>query len=248
MELKTVNDFIAFSLSSRTIAFKAIYAEITGDIVAGLLLSQIVFWHLPSKSGYSKLRVEKNGKWWIAKKRTDWFEEVWISDRQYDRIIKILGAKTKYNKHGLGIVDVEIYKFAGIPQPHIALNYNVLFELLNKQMAKYAKQGSNTVYKKPKKKVIVDDEYTLVKEYLAKQSDEYRKEWGYFNEMRDTKLKKPMTTHAQKIMLFRLEELFPNNPAEHIRRFKQSTELNYAGVYWKKEIDTLKRGRIDEGY
>lgn len=156
MKIKTFNDLIAWNTSNRTIALKIIYIDICKvynnknelikdcDIISGLLLSQVIFWHLPSKDGYSKLRVEKNGRWWIAKRRTDWKKEIRISERQYDRAIKIL------SKDGLGIVDVEIYKFAGVPMPHIALNYNVLFDLLNKQIAKYAKLGNDIVYKKPK--------------------------------------------------------------------------------------------------
>ena len=58
------NTFVQWELASReTIDFKMIYVDIAGgDILAGLLLSQIIFWNLPGKDGRSKLRVQKENK------------------------------------------------------------------------------------------------------------------------------------------------------------------------------------------
>lgn len=246
MKLKTVNDFLAWSMSSKTIAFKAIYAQITGDIIAGLLLSQIIFWHLPSENGKSKLRIERNGRFWIAKKRTDWVKEIWISDRQYDRVIKHL-SKDDEGK-GLGVVDVEIYKFSGVNQPHIALNYDVLFALLNKQLAKYAKQGNDITYKKPKKiKDTKNDKYKAkVDSYLSKQSEEYREVFSEFKNYR--KKKNPMTNYAEYLMLNDLEKFFPKNPAEHIKRFKKSIMNGWLGVIFDNEKDLITNKTNPEGY
>ena len=61
------NEFIAWELASRdTIDFKMIYVDISGDVIAGLLLSQIIFWNLPDKKGDTKLKVLKKGKRWLA--------------------------------------------------------------------------------------------------------------------------------------------------------------------------------------
>jgi len=44
------NEFLSWELTTRdTIDFKKIYVDIAGDLIAGLLLSQIIYWHLPSK-------------------------------------------------------------------------------------------------------------------------------------------------------------------------------------------------------
>jgi len=65
------SNFLLWETASRdTVDFKTIYVDMADDLVAGLLLSQIVYWYLPSKEGRSKLRVFKDGYYWIAKTRT----------------------------------------------------------------------------------------------------------------------------------------------------------------------------------
>ena len=105
------------------IIFKKNYVDLTNDLIAGLLLHQIVFWFLPSKDGNSKLRVFKNGEQWLAKARTDWWDEIRISPKQYDRAMATL--KDAY------IVDVKLFKFNGTPMIHIKLNRKILLGLLD---------------------------------------------------------------------------------------------------------------------
>ncbi|GAJ09042.1 unnamed protein product, partial [marine sediment metagenome] len=79
-EDRMFNDFLAWEKASRdTIDFKKIYVDITGDLIAGLLLSQIIYWHLPNKDGETKLRVIKKNRPCIAKARHDWWDEARIS-------------------------------------------------------------------------------------------------------------------------------------------------------------------------
>jgi len=61
------------------------YIDIAEDIIAGLLLSQIVYWYLPSKQdGKPKLRVKKDGEYWLAKNRvTTGGDECRIKPRQF---------------------------------------------------------------------------------------------------------------------------------------------------------------------
>jgi len=107
--------FLAWEDRSRdTIDVKTIYIDIAeGDHVAGILLSQIIYWHLPSANGRSKLRVKRDGHMWIAKGRADWYEETRITERQFDRAVKIL--------ESTGIVVKETFKFAGVPKVHVRL-------------------------------------------------------------------------------------------------------------------------------
>ena len=82
------NDFLTWEKASKdTIDFKKVYVDVSGDLIAGLLLSQIIYWHLPSKDGKSKLRVHKKDKTWLAKQRSDWWDEIRITPKQYDRAI-----------------------------------------------------------------------------------------------------------------------------------------------------------------
>ena len=51
------NFMVGISKFQDTIDFKKCYVDLCDDLIGGLLLSQIVYWHLPSKeSGKTKLR------------------------------------------------------------------------------------------------------------------------------------------------------------------------------------------------
>ena len=117
-----INKFLKWELASRdTIDFKKVYVDVTGDLIAGLLLSQIVYWNLPNKKNESKLRVYKDSRAWLAKGRQDWWEEIRITPKQFDRAAKILVDK--------GIIETRLFKFNGYPTIHIYLFIN---ELMNK--------------------------------------------------------------------------------------------------------------------
>lgn len=134
------SDFLLWEKNSRdTIDFKKIYIDITGDLIAGLLLSQIIYWNLPDQNGKSKLKVYKQNKYWLAKQRNDWWEEIRITEKQYDRAIKILKEKQ--------IVEVENTMFDGKRTPHIYLNQKMLIKLLKEQI-NLQKQGTSTVLPK----------------------------------------------------------------------------------------------------
>lgn len=118
------NEFLRWEQASQdTIDFKKIYVDVAEDLVAGLLLSQIVYWNLPNKEGKTKLRVKIDGELWLAKGREDWFEEIRISPKQFDRASKILLEK--------GIIEKKIKKFDGLATIHIKLNFDVLLKLID---------------------------------------------------------------------------------------------------------------------
>ncbi|MCL0049734.1 hypothetical protein M1N04_01385, partial [Peptococcaceae bacterium] len=120
----TFQDFLAWEKADKdVIKVKRLYIDITGDIIAGLLLSQIVYWHLPGKNNFSKLRIKKQDQLWLAKGRNDWWEECRITARQFDRALKIL-----INK---GLVEKKIFKFNGTPTTHIRLIPEKLMEYVN---------------------------------------------------------------------------------------------------------------------
>jgi hypothetical protein len=129
-------DFIYWEMASQdTIDFKKVYVDMADDLIAGLLLSQIVYWHLPSKeTGKTRLRVEKEGHLWIAKERAEWYDEIRISIKQYSRAIKILESK--------GLVIIKKYRFNSQPIPHIRLNWdNFLASLHNQTEINGTKNG-----------------------------------------------------------------------------------------------------------
>lgn len=69
---------------------KKLYVHMAGDIVPGLLLSQIVYWHSNDKDGKTRLRVERDGHKWLVKKRDDWWNEICLKPRQVDRALQLL--------------------------------------------------------------------------------------------------------------------------------------------------------------
>ncbi len=121
-------EFYQWECASRdTIDVKRVYIDICEDLVAGILLSQIIYWFLPSQQG-SKLRVEKGGELWLAKSRTDWWEECRITPRQFDRAAAIL--------QQLNLIDLRRFRFEGSPTVHIHLNIQQVITSVNSILTK----------------------------------------------------------------------------------------------------------------
>ncbi len=111
MDLK---EFLLWEQATRDcIDVKKIYVDMADDLVAGILLSQIVYWFLPDKKGKTKLRVEKDGHLWLAKGREDWWDECRIKPRQFDTAFKKLEEQ--------GLVEKKTFKFDGDPTIHIRI-------------------------------------------------------------------------------------------------------------------------------
>jgi hypothetical protein len=128
-------DFLAWEgLTRDTIDFKKAYVDMAGgDVVAGLLLSQIVYWYLPDKQGrWSKLRVFKEGHYWIAKQRDEWWDEIRITPRQFDRASKILEDQ--------GIIVKNRYRFDGSRTVHVRIITSRFLELWRKVKGEEAKR------------------------------------------------------------------------------------------------------------
>ncbi|NCC82500.1 MAG: hypothetical protein EOM04_09565, partial [Clostridia bacterium] len=113
--IMSVAEFLQWEKYSRdTIDLKRTYVDITGDLVCGVLLSQIMYWHLPDKDGKTKMNVVEEGKYWIRKKREDWWEECRITPKQFDR------ASAHLCK--LGFAESKSFIFSGRYTKHIRLN------------------------------------------------------------------------------------------------------------------------------
>lgn len=119
--------FLHWEAASRdTIDVKRIYIDITGDLAAGVLLSQIIYWYLPREVGgpirleQAECGVEYDGKWWLVKKRTEWWQECRLTDRQFDHYSAILIKK--------GFISTRIARFHGNPMLHIYLNLDRIID------------------------------------------------------------------------------------------------------------------------
>lgn len=88
-----------------------------GNVVDGLLFSQIMYWHEYDERGRRRLRVQRDDHFWLAKHYNEWWEECRIDERaardSIDRMVK------------RGLLIKAVYGFAGKPTVHIRLNYEV---------------------------------------------------------------------------------------------------------------------------
>jgi hypothetical protein len=110
------DDFIRWELLSRDcLDVKRCYIFLAGDLVAGVLLSQIIYWFLPKKGGGEKLTIERNGELWLAKSRESWWGECCITPRQVDRCLIELEKR--------GLVETGVFRFGGLATKHVRLNF-----------------------------------------------------------------------------------------------------------------------------
>jgi len=110
------SDFLSWEKTTDDVHdHKNIYVDVAGgDLAAGVLLGDIVYWYLPGKTGKDKLRVFKNGHYWIARRRYEHWEFVRLSPRQADSALKKLEA--------LGLIIRKVIKYDGEPTSHIRLD------------------------------------------------------------------------------------------------------------------------------
>lgn len=142
---------------------KKTYVDMTGDLLSGILLGQIVYWHLPSKDGRSKLRVQKEGKLWLAKGRADWYDEIRITPKQFDRAIKILVDKD--------FIETKLFKFDGSPTVHIHLHPEHVIDSVFPQRSKsILPKGENPFY--PKVEIHFDERLKTLTETTTKTTSE----------------------------------------------------------------------------
>lgn len=144
--------FVSWERMARdVIDFKRIYVDMTGkpgeprsgDPLAGLMLSQIVYYHLPDRRGNPRLHIERSGNLWLVKRRTDWWEECRIKPKQADRILGVLGkgrkigsGKNRRFEPGRDLLVVELHRFRKAPTQFIRLNFPVFLELWEEQVGK----------------------------------------------------------------------------------------------------------------
>jgi hypothetical protein len=119
-----INNFLLWEMRSRDcIKVKRCYIDVASDLEAGILLSQIIYWHLPDKEGEQKLTVQRNGHWWLAKAREDWWNECRLTPKQFDRAIRHLEAKH--------LVVAQVYKWRSANTKHIRVDWAGLLQALS---------------------------------------------------------------------------------------------------------------------
>ena len=154
-------DFLAWETISRDrIDVKTIYIDMAnGDHAAGILLSQLVYWYMiPARDGKSKLRVKRNDEMWIAKGRDEWYDEVRVTGRQFDRVVKLLESS--------GIIEKKVFKFAGAPRIHIRIIVSNFLEKWHSLVSEASKTIDKP--KETKKKSVKKDNIDTTKPMCKK--------------------------------------------------------------------------------
>lgn len=123
---------IAEHESSRFIHTEIKYIEISGDRLAGDILSQVMFWFSPDKNGNPKVRVVKDGQFWLAKSHDEWYKELYTSRKPFDRAIKLLEEKR--------FIEKSIHRFGGKPTLHIRPIFENINYAIDKWKTDYARK------------------------------------------------------------------------------------------------------------
>ena len=123
-DLQERDKFLSWETAARdTIDFKKLYVDMTGDHLAALALSEIVYWHLPSKQGGTRLRVNHEGELWIACPRYEWWDRTRMSPRQIDGALKKL---VKAN-----LVVKKFYAYNRAKTTHVRINWDAFLLMWN---------------------------------------------------------------------------------------------------------------------
>lgn len=131
-DITSFDHFLLWEHTSRdAILVKRVYIDMAGDVLAGLMLSQIIYWHLPNDEGKSRLRVQIDGEFFLVKGYGDWWDECRLTFKQARRAVEILQSK--------GLITTSNRKFAGAPHIHIHLEREAFLESLNR----FALQGKS---------------------------------------------------------------------------------------------------------
>lgn len=129
------HDFLQWEKETHdAIDFKVLYVDMTGNLNAGILLSQIIYWRLPSKGkapDSTKLTIKREGRLWLAKADADWWAEVRLSLKQARAARQIIEAR--------GLITCKTMRFGGNPTIHISINEEAFMEVFAQTRAIPAK-------------------------------------------------------------------------------------------------------------
>lgn len=146
---------IALEQSDRKyVRAKKIYIDMAGDLIAGIVLSEVVYWHTPGKGGKQRLRtIEGQSDKWLACRRQGWWDRARITARQFDR------ALDKLVKSGLIIRNHFDYK--GQSTLHVRINWEIFEKLYNTLLEVPAQRKRRTGITKQSHPEVLPDGDTL---------------------------------------------------------------------------------------
>lgn len=118
-------DFARMEAASRDcIDLKRSYIDVAGDLAAGVMLSQIIYYFLPAQAHYLR-----DG--WLVRRRADWWEECRLTPKQVDRALRLLTRK--------GLIETRIaHDAGGAPTTHVRLLKDSFLAQYESAIGRYA--------------------------------------------------------------------------------------------------------------
>jgi len=118
-------DFARMEAASRDcIDLKRSYIDVAGDLAAGVMLSQIIYYFLPAQAHYLR-----DG--WLVRRRADWWEECRLTPKQADRALRLLIQK--------GLIETRIaHDAGGAPTTHVRLLKDSFLAQYESAIGRYA--------------------------------------------------------------------------------------------------------------
>jgi len=124
-----ISEFLAGWLKSQnTNYFQTIAVPVpfvrafSGNGNDAIMLSQILYWHLPGSSGQPRLKVKRDGDYWLAKTYSDWEKELGMGEVTARKSIGRLKSR--------GLIETKVMKFNGVPTIHLRILWDALEALI----------------------------------------------------------------------------------------------------------------------
>lgn len=113
----TKDEFLRWDKSARdVIEIRMIYVDLTGNILTGMLLSQIV--HEFSQGHATRTLITRGGQQWLAKSCAEWYDTIQFTEKRLRKHLADL--------ESAGIIERQIFKLEGSPTMHIRIAWDVL--------------------------------------------------------------------------------------------------------------------------
>ena len=121
------------------ITLKRIYIKINdGNLFDGVMFSQIMFWHGRNKeTGERRMKIQKQGHLWLAKKYSDWLEECGINEHTAKKCI------TRIKKRGL--IVTKLWKFNNTPVLHMRIDWDEFERRIMSNRPERSNRGLDTM-------------------------------------------------------------------------------------------------------
>lgn len=111
------------SAGQDVIVLRRLYVDINdGCLISGVMFSQIMYWHGFTNDGARRLKIYRDGHYWLAKTYSEWWDECRIKERTARTILNDIAARD--------LIIKSVYKFSGNPTVHIRVNFARFQELV----------------------------------------------------------------------------------------------------------------------